>query len=86
MKSKVPKFRSDQEAANFLEQDLSDIDFAQFQPARFSFPEAERRVAVPLPGALVEAAKARASERGISYERYISQLIEDDLLHQKVGG
>ena len=37
MKRKVPKLTSDSEAEAFLEQDLSDLDFSQFKPARFEF-------------------------------------------------
>jgi predicted DNA binding CopG/RHH family protein len=35
MKRKISEFRSDEEAAAFLEQDLSDLDFARFKPAHF---------------------------------------------------
>ena len=37
MKRKVPRMSTDEEAAAFLEQDLSDLDFSQFQPVRFEF-------------------------------------------------
>ena len=39
MKRKVPEFRSDEEAAAFLEQDLSDLDFARFKPVHFEIAE-----------------------------------------------
>ena len=37
MKRQVPEFKSDEEAAAFLEHDLSDLDFSQFKPWRFEF-------------------------------------------------
>jgi predicted DNA binding CopG/RHH family protein len=37
MKRKVPRLRTDEEAEAFLDQDLSDLDFSQFQPAGFEF-------------------------------------------------
>ncbi len=33
----VPVFKSDAEAEAFLEQDLSNLDFAQFKPVKFEF-------------------------------------------------
>jgi hypothetical protein len=36
MKRKVPRMTTDEEAEAFLEQDLSDLDFSQFKPARCS--------------------------------------------------
>lgn len=32
---KVPKFKTDEEAEAFLDQDLSDLDWSQFMPMRF---------------------------------------------------
>ena len=37
MKRKIPKFTSDEQAAAFLEKDLSDLDFSQFKSNRFEF-------------------------------------------------
>ena len=37
MKRQVPKMTTDEEAEAFLDSDLSDLDFVQFKPARFSF-------------------------------------------------
>ena len=34
---KVPRMTTDKDAEDFLEQDLSDLDFSQFQPVRFEF-------------------------------------------------
>jgi CopG antitoxin of type II toxin-antitoxin system len=37
MKRQIPELKTDEEAEAFLEQDLSDIDFAQFKRVRFNF-------------------------------------------------
>ena len=39
---KVPDFKTDAEAENFLDQDLSDLDFSQFKPVRFEFEKNQR--------------------------------------------
>ena len=51
----VPKLASDAEAETFLDQDLADLDFAQFQPARFEFGRKDARVNMRLPGPLLDA-------------------------------
>ena len=35
--NKVPVMLTDKEAEDFLEQDLSDLDFLQFKPVKFEF-------------------------------------------------
>ena len=37
MKKRVPQLKTDQEAEGFLAQDLSNLDFSRFKPARFEF-------------------------------------------------
>jgi hypothetical protein len=39
MKRRAPKLRTDRDAEAFLAEDLSNLDFAQFKPVRFSFAE-----------------------------------------------
>ena len=39
MKRQVPSMTTDEEAEAFLDQDLSDLDFAQFKPVQFRFTE-----------------------------------------------
>ncbi|HTT79252.1 MAG TPA: CopG family antitoxin [Stellaceae bacterium] len=39
MKRQVPEMKTDQEAEAFLDEDLSDLDFAKFQPLHFSFKD-----------------------------------------------
>ena len=76
MKRKVPKLSTDDEAEAFLEQDLSDLDFAQFVPVRFEFQKKTAQVNMRLPKALLEAVKRRSEERGIPYTRFIREAVE----------
>lgn len=76
---KVPHFKSDEEAAAFLEQDLSDLDFSQLKPSPFEFHPKAAQLNMRLPASLLEALKGKAKERGIPYTRYIRQLLEHDI-------
>ena len=76
MKRKVPRLTTDEAAEAFLEQDLSDLDFAQFKPVRFEFEKKSARVNMRLPQALLEEVKARAAARGIPYQRFIRETLE----------
>lgn len=76
---KVPKFKTDEEAEAFLEQDLSDLDFSQFKPFKFEFSPKAAQLNMRLPEALLDAVKSKAKEQGIPYTRYIRQLLEHDI-------
>ena len=76
-KRKVPDFKTDEEAAAFLEQDLSDLDFSQFKPARlFEFQPKQKTVNLRISEALLEAVRANAKRAGMPYQRYIRQALE----------
>jgi predicted DNA binding CopG/RHH family protein len=76
MKRKVPRLTTDEEAEAFLEQDLSDLDFSQFKPVRFEFEKKAARVNMRLPEPLLAAVKERAKARGIPYQRFIREALE----------
>jgi predicted DNA binding CopG/RHH family protein len=76
MKRKVPRLTTDEEAEAFLEQDLSDLDFSQFKPVRFEFERKAARVNMRLPEPLLAAVKERAKARGIPYQRFIREALE----------
>ena len=76
MKRKVPRLTTDEEAEAFLEQDLSDLDFTQFKPVRFEFEKKAARVNMRLPESLLAAVKAHAEARGIPYQRFIREALE----------
>jgi predicted DNA binding CopG/RHH family protein len=76
MKRKVPRLKTDKEAEEFLAQDLSDLDFSQFKPARFEFERKDEQINMRVPKPLLAAVKARAKARGIPYTRLIRETLE----------
>lgn len=77
MKKKIPIFDSDEEAERFVETaDLTDYDLSQFKPVRFEFARKDARVNMRLPEPLLAAVKARAKARGIPYQRFIREALE----------
>lgn len=76
---KVPVLTTDEAAEAFLEQDLSDLDFAQFKPMAFEFAPKSGKLTMRLPEALLAALKARASAEGIPYQRFIRRALEHAL-------
>ena len=80
MKRKVPRLKTDKEAEAFLAQDLSDLDFSQFKPARFEFEKKSAQINMRVPQPLLEAVKARAKARGIPYMRFIRETLEQVLM------
>jgi len=72
----VPKLKTDAEAEAFLEKDLSGLDFSQFKPARFEFQAKDAQINMRLPSKLLAAVKARAKSRGIPYQRFIRETLE----------
>jgi predicted DNA binding CopG/RHH family protein len=83
MKRKVPEFKTDNEAAAFLEQDLSDLDFSQFRPMRFEFRPKQKSINLRLSEELLDAVRAHAKKQGIPYQRYIRQALERAVAQQK---
>ena len=74
---KIPTFRSDEEAEEFVATaDLSEYDLAGV-PVRFEFQPKSARVNMRLPESLLESVKARASKRGIPYQRFIREALEE---------
>jgi len=80
---RVPTFKTDEQAEAFLEQDLSDLDFKQFQPVRFEFQPKSAVLNLRLPAELLASIKRRAKEQGIPYTRYVRLLLERDAAAQR---
>lgn len=76
MKKKVPRLKTDRQAEEFLAQDLSNLDFSQFKPARFEFEKKDEQINMRVPKPLLAAVKARAKARGIPYTRFIRETLE----------
>lgn len=83
MKRVIPRLTSDAAAEAILTQDLSDLDFAQFKPVRFEFGKKDARVNMRLPEPLLEAVKTRAAARGIPYQRFIREVLEQALVPER---
>jgi predicted DNA binding CopG/RHH family protein len=79
MKTKVPQFTNDQDAEDFLDQDLSNLDFSQFKPVRFELREKDARVNMRLPQGLLDMLKARAKSQHVPYQRLMRDLLEQAL-------
>ena len=77
MKKKVPIFDSDEAAERFIETaDLTEYDLSRFEPVRFEFERKAARINMRLPEPLLAAVKARAKARGIPYQRFIREVLE----------
>ena len=80
MTKKVPKFRTDEEAEAFLDQDLTDyLDLANFERVSFEFMPKTERVNLRFSAPLLAAVRAKAKRAGMSYQKYIRQVVEESL-------
>lgn len=82
-KKKVPRLRTDEQAEEFLAQDLSELDFSQFKVARFEFEKKDEQINMRVPKPLLAAVKARAKARGIPYTRFIRETLEQAVTTSK---
>jgi len=78
MKKKLPHFRSDKAAAEFVAKaDLTEYDLSEMRPMRFEFQAKSERVNMRLPRQLLDAVRASAAKAGVPYQRFIRQALED---------
>jgi predicted DNA binding CopG/RHH family protein len=82
-KKKVPRLRTNEQAEEFLAQDLSELDFSQFKVARFEFEKKDEQINMRVPKPLLTAVKARAKARGIPYTRFIRETLEQAVTTSK---
>ncbi len=75
----VPVMTSDEEAEAFLAQDLSHLDYSKFKRVHFELQPKTERVNMRLPKSLLDAARAKAAEEGIPYQRLIRRALEREL-------
>ncbi len=77
MKKKFPVLKTDKEAEDFLEQDLSDyLHAGNFKPMRFEFEPKNKSINLRLPENLLKAVQTRAKREGIPYQRFIRLTLE----------
>ena len=69
-------FKSDEEAAAFLDQDLSDLDFSQFKPMQFEIRPKEKSINLRLSEGLLDAVRENAKREGVPYQRFIRLALE----------
>lgn len=80
MKKKVPKLKSDKEAEEFLEKDVTDyLNLKNFQKVSFEFQPKAKKVSIRFPEKLLEAVRKEAKRQGIPYQKYIRQAVEHSL-------
>jgi predicted DNA binding CopG/RHH family protein len=84
MKKKIPTFKSDKQAENFVATaNLADYDLSGAQFVRFELMRKDKSVNLRLPEQLLEAVRSRAKRAGIPYQRYIRMAIERALSDTK---
>ncbi|MEM7072496.1 MAG: CopG family antitoxin [Pseudomonadota bacterium] len=76
----LPILDSDQAAERFVaEADLTQFDLSAMRPMRFEFEKKSTRTNIRMPQSLLDAVKAQAKARGIPYQRWIRQVLEEAL-------
>lgn len=84
MKKKIPTFKTDEEAERFVETaDLSEYDLSGGRRMQFEFEKKDARLNMRLPQGLVDALKERARQRGIPYQRFIRETLEQAVTDNK---
>lgn len=77
MKKDWPGLASDEDAERFVaEADLTEYDFSQMTPVHFELRRKDKAVSLRLSEALLAAVKRAAAQRGIPYQRFMRQAIE----------
>ena len=80
MKKPLPQLTSDDAAERFVaEADLAQFDLSAFKPHSFEFAPKSKQVNMRFPKALLDAVKARAAAQGMTYQRFIRQVLESVL-------
>jgi predicted DNA binding CopG/RHH family protein len=77
MSKKLPALRSDKEAEELVDKDLSEyISAENLEPFPFEYRPKQRSVNLRISDELLKAVRAAARRRGIPYQRYIRQALE----------
>lgn len=76
----LPRLTSDADAEAFVSTaDLTEYDLSSLTPTRFEFASKDARINMRLPVDLLNAVKAAAARKGIPYQRFIRQALEQAL-------
>jgi len=77
MKKKIPTFKNDHAAAEFLEKaDLTQYDLSGAQLTRFEIKPKDKSINLRLSEELYEAVRKRAARAGVPYQRFIRLTLE----------
>jgi predicted DNA binding CopG/RHH family protein len=77
MTKPLPHLMSDADVERFVaEADLTQFDLTAMKPHSFEFEKKEKQVNMRFPAALLDAVKAKAATKGMSYQRFIRQTLE----------
>jgi predicted DNA binding CopG/RHH family protein len=69
--------KSDKEAENFLDQDLTDyLEPENFARVSFEFEPKDTSISIRLSSELLQAVKAASAKRGIGYQKFIREALE----------
>jgi predicted DNA binding CopG/RHH family protein len=77
MKKKIPTFKSDRQAAAFVDKaDLTQYDLSGAQLTRFEFKPKGKSINLRLSEELYDAVRKRAERAGVPYQRFIRLTLE----------
>ncbi len=77
MTKPLPNPATDAEAERFIETaNLTQYDLSAMKLHSFEFARKSKQVNMRFPEQLLDAVKAKAAERGMSYQRFIRQTLE----------
>jgi predicted DNA binding CopG/RHH family protein len=80
MNKKIPPLHTDAAAEALLKQDLTGyLDLSTWQRVNFEVLPKTKVINMRFPQPLYAAVKKMAAEKGISYQRYIRQAVENSL-------
>lgn len=80
MQKRIPKFKSDQDAEDFLNQDLTDyISRENFIESPFEFAPKDKSITFRVSDKLLKAVQREAKKRGVNYQKLIREAIEQFL-------
>ena len=81
---KMPVLKTDEDAERFVDTaDLSEYDLSGFKPMRFEFEPKAARINMRLPQPLLDAVKEQAKRRGIPYQRFIRETLEQATIDRR---
>jgi predicted DNA binding CopG/RHH family protein len=78
--AQLPRLKTDRQAERFVaDSDLTHYDLSPLKAVQFEFAPKEARINMRLPGELLSAVKRAARQRGVPYQRFIRQTLEQAL-------